>query len=229
MIVSHRHKLIFIKTLKTAGTSIEMAIARHCGPNDIVTPIFPAVDGHQAQNWQGWFAPWKEIHSRADLRKNLNEFWQRKRMYNHIPARFARARMPRDIWNNYLKVAVDRNPWDKTLSHFHMFRNADWHRHYNPDLTLDSYLAKGVYCHNAPFYCDVSGKIIVDRILRYDRLAEDLPTLFEDVGIPFEGLPHAKSGIRKDHRSYHDVFDKQQAKNIEKAFELEISLHDWEY
>jgi hypothetical protein len=229
MIVSHQHRLIFVKTLKTAGTSIEMALAQHCGPDDIVTPIFPAVDGHKSQNWQGTFFPFREVHSFADLRKNIREALRKHRIYNHIPARFARARLPRGIWDQYLKVCVERNPWDKTLSHFHMFRNAKWHRHYNPDLTLNGYLAQGIFCHNAPFYCDAGGEIIVDRVLRYDKLNQDLRDLFDEIGIPFDGLPHAKSGIRKDRRSYHDVLDKTQMRVIEKAFEREIGFHGWEY
>ena len=39
MIVSHRHRFIFIRTMKTAGTSIETFLSRFCGPEDIVTPI----------------------------------------------------------------------------------------------------------------------------------------------------------------------------------------------
>jgi hypothetical protein len=39
MIVSHRHRFIFIKTHKTAGSSMEMALAPLCGPDDIVTPM----------------------------------------------------------------------------------------------------------------------------------------------------------------------------------------------
>lgn len=229
MIVSHHHKLIFIKTLKTAGTSIEMAIARQCGPDDIVTPIFPAVDGHVARNWQGQFAPWKEVHSKADLRKNMREFLRKERTYNHIPARFARARLSRTVWDTYLKVTVERNPWDKTLSHFHMFRNAKWHRHYDPTLTLDKYLANGIFCHNAPFYCDVSGQIIVDRVLRFDKLDTELPALFGEIGMNFTGLPQAKAGLRSDRRSYHDVFDTAQSKFIATAFENEMNLHGWEY
>ncbi len=229
MIVLHQHKLIFIKTLKTAGTSIEMALSRACGPDDIVTPIFPAVDGHKDQNWRGWFAPWKEVQSSADFKKNMREFLRRDRLYNHIPARFARARLPRKIWDSYLKVCVERNPWDKTLSHYHMFRNAEWHRHYDPDLTLDAYLDKGVFCHNAPFYCDTQGEILVDRVLRYDRLSSELPNLLEEVGIEFTGLPHAKSETRKDRRSYKDVFSDAQKQIINDAFEQEISIHGWEY
>ncbi len=41
MIVSHKHKFIFIKTRKTAGTSVEIALSKICGKNDILTPISP--------------------------------------------------------------------------------------------------------------------------------------------------------------------------------------------
>ena len=39
MIVSHKHKFIFLKTKKTAGTSIELALTKLCGDDDIITPL----------------------------------------------------------------------------------------------------------------------------------------------------------------------------------------------
>ena len=41
MIASHAHRFVFVKTRKTAGTSLEIALSRHCGPDDIVTRISP--------------------------------------------------------------------------------------------------------------------------------------------------------------------------------------------
>lgn len=229
MIVCHRYELIFVKSLKTAGTSIEVAIGSQCGPDDIVTPIFPAIPGHHARNWRASFMPFREVRSMADLKKNLRELARRDRFYNHIPARFARARLPNRIWESYLKICVERNPWDKTLSHFHMFRNAEWHQRYNPNLTLDAYLDNGIFCRNLPFYCDVKGEIIVDRIVRYDRLEEDLTKILRDRGMPFDGLPQAKSGLRNDRRSYKEILTSAQAERIKDAFATEIDLHGWEY
>ena len=54
MIVSHRHRFIFLKTRKTAGTSIELFLFPHCGAEDIVTPLTrtPLTQrvGHRARN-----------------------------------------------------------------------------------------------------------------------------------------------------------------------------------
>src|SRR4030095_6484076 len=64
MILSHKHRFIFIKTAKTAGTSIEVFLSKHCGPDDVVTPVAPAVEGHQPRNYQGLINPFPEILER---------------------------------------------------------------------------------------------------------------------------------------------------------------------
>ena len=49
MIVSHGRRFIFIKTSKTAGTSVEMQLSKFCGPDDIVTPGMESKDPKYAQ------------------------------------------------------------------------------------------------------------------------------------------------------------------------------------
>ena len=41
MIASHAHRFIFLKTRKTAGTSVEIALSKACGPDDVITVTSP--------------------------------------------------------------------------------------------------------------------------------------------------------------------------------------------
>ena len=40
LIISHRHRFIFIRTIKTASTTVEIFLRHYCGPDDVVTPLY---------------------------------------------------------------------------------------------------------------------------------------------------------------------------------------------
>lgn len=77
MIISHQHKFIFIKTKKTAGTSIEIALSKICGEQDIITPVSP--EDEKTRMALGYRGPQNYIINGARL------------FYNHIPASDVRA------------------------------------------------------------------------------------------------------------------------------------------
>lgn len=229
MIISHEHKFIFIKTAKTAGTSIEIFLSRHCGPQDIVTPIEPPVEGHQSRNHEQFVNPISDLISRPEglLHALRHVFEKRRKFYNHMPAWLVQPRVPAHVWNNYFKFCVERNPWDKVLSHYHMAASRT-----DGALSLDQYLAKGRYPINYFRYTDRSGKrIIVDRIVRYENLINDLAEVFSHLNVPFEGSlgVRAKSEYRTDRTPYQAVFNDAQRKIVEQAFAREIELHGYSF
>src|ERR1041384_7251671 len=115
MIVSHKHRFIFIKTVKTAGTSIEVFLSRHCAREDVLTPIDPPVEGHVPRNYEGFAYPALDVLKPpfGPLSDLWHPFRRRKRFYHHMPARVIQKRVSPEIWKNYFKFCVERNPWDK--------------------------------------------------------------------------------------------------------------------
>ena len=229
MIISHKHKFIFIKTLKTAGTSIEVFLSKHCGEDDIVTPINPMIEGHNPCNYKGLWNPINELiqHNAIHFKTTFNDLKHRRKFYNHISARKVMCRVSNEIWNSYFKFCVERNPWDKALSHYHML-NTRWE---GGDLTFDQCIERKMLPINYRNYTDKNDKILVDKVLKYEFLNEGLSGIFKELNIPFEGDLgiRAKSEYRKDRRPYQEVYTRKQKEFIEKAFSKEIEMHGYSF
>ena len=201
MIVSHKYKFVFIKTYKTAGTSLEVCLSDVCGDCDVLTEIFPPVSPHRPRNFSGF--------------------------YNHMPAAEAKKLLGDEIWKSYFKFCVERNPWDKVLSFYWMerFRSGG-------DLSLDDFLRRDQIGLNWHLYADQSqGCLMVDRVVRYESLNEELAEVFHCLNVPWAGeiRAMAKSEYRQDRRCYRDVLTESQAAIVERRFEREISFHGYRF
>ncbi len=212
--------------MKTAGTSIEVFLSQICGENDIVTPILPHVEPHVARNFEGRWNPLPEIiaNKGRGIGQTLGMLWTRTRFYNHIPARTVRCRIPRSVWQNYFKFCVERNPWDKTLSHYHMVNYRA-----GGGISFDDYMRRGDFCLNHAMYTDAAGRLIVDRVLKYESLMDELAQVFGHLNVPFNGTlgVNAKSESRTDRRPYRQVIADEHRGIIARAFAAETAMHDY--
>lgn len=232
VIISHKYRFIFVKTQKTAGTSIETFLSQYCDAGDILTPFGKPVDTHLPRNYEGYFNPIPEIIlTRGKGRKKiLRQALQREKFHSHIPAWKIRSRIRSKIWNSYFKFCVERNPWDKTLSHYYFVKQKE---KYNYILSLDEYLTEGHSCLNYHLYTDYhnSNVVIVDRIVKYESLMQQLGEVFGMLGIPFKNSLNvrAKADYREDRRHYKDVLTEAQRKTIDDIYRKELFLHEYEY
>ncbi len=220
MIVSHKHRFIFLKTHKTAGTSVEIALSRYCGRRDILTPISP--EDEQLRSELG-LAPQNHTFGLADysLRDWGRLLLKRRprsglKFHNHMPARAVRRLLGARTWDRYFKFCFERNPWDKVISQF-WFDNQG-----RPD--FDDFVRHGELWSDFDLYT-IDGSVAVDYLGRYENLDEELRALCVRLDIPFDGwLPRAKGGFRKDRRRPAELYTREQAEVVAARFAREIQL-----
>lgn len=232
MILSHAHRFIFLKTRKTAGTSIELALSQLCGPDDILTPISPADEdlrsGQPGPGAQNWIPETMRIN-RAErfLGKMIGQRARGRGFYNHVPAREVKRLVRAEVWNGYFKFSVERNPWDRQVSLYY-WRYRDPAKRPSFEAFLKSrYWRKTV--DNFDIYT-IDGRLALDHVIRYEKLAEDFAGVLQRIGIEdAPQLASAKSGSRSGGRGYRDHYTDETRALVEKLYRREIELFEYEF
>lgn len=211
MIISHKHKFIFFKTRKTAGSSIQVALAEHCGPDDIITGQYQlGIDDHS--------------HSAGF---NMDKFFTNHPHPELIPVKNF---LPKEVWDTYYKFAFVRNPFDVAVSRYH------WDQKGKKGLTETSvegfrkWVADGnLYDRDqAHFYTAYDGYVDLDFIGYYENLEEDVQHICKVIGISSLNLPSLKSGYR-DNSSYATFYDDVTKERVQQFFDLDFNLYGYNF
>jgi hypothetical protein len=230
VIVSHRHRLIFIKTRKTAGTSIEIALAKFCGDADIITRDTAADQALRAElgvrgPQHEYGIPYRDYRV-ADWRRLLLR-GERARFKNHMAAERIRKLVGEAVWRDYYKVCVERNPWDKAVSLYY------WRtRSSEPRPPLLDFLRRVSRrsLSNFHLYADVRhNTLLVDRVLRYEQLDGELDALMRRLGLPPLELPRAKAAHRPPQTEYRSLMGPAERAIVDAACAREIALFDYHF
>ncbi len=195
MIISHEHRFIFVKTRKTAGTSIEVFLADHVEPGAIVTPVKPPVAGHVARNHRRVFNPVPEMLRTRHLVGPTKAMLRRNAFYNHIDAQRIRDRVGARIWDSYFKFCFERDPWDKVVSQFYFRRSRT---DVETPATFREFVLQGPLVTDWSLY-SLDGRPAMDFIGRFEHLEDDLREAMTRIGIDATvELSREKSASRSD-------------------------------
>lgn len=108
MIVSHKHKLIFVKTHKTSTQTFMKFIKPHLGADDVM-----AGDSSSVVN----------ENTKLNLNKTFPATGKCAAEYvdvygNHLPWFMIKEIVGDDIWSEYKKITIERDPRDRLVSLF---------------------------------------------------------------------------------------------------------------
>ena len=231
MIISHKYKFIFLKTSKTAGTSLEIALSKFCDSNDIITPI--SEEDESLRKDLGYTSP---QNYKFDLSEyNLSDYFnllvkfrkrRKKEFYNHITSKEVKYLVDNNCWNNYYKFCFERNPWDKVVSQYY-WKTKD------PRPPMKEFLKtrhlKGLKKRGYNIYT-IDNEISVDKIYKFEDLKESLIHLQKKLSLPEKIiLPRAKSKYRIDKRHFTEMFDDEEKLTIQDEFSDEIKLFNYSF
>ncbi|HVY57068.1 MAG TPA: hypothetical protein VHA77_04390 [Xanthobacteraceae bacterium] len=136
MILSIRHKFIFVRGRKVAGTSVEMALSTICGPSDIATPMI-AVDELTRQRMQGHCGNYSgnPAFEKAYIAMVLASPPERLIRLRPPPGRYRVHMSVADIAKiypgpiaDYRVVSIQRNPYERVISFLNMKQSISAYR-----------------------------------------------------------------------------------------------------
>ncbi len=207
MILSWRHNFLFLKTVKTAGTSIEADLAGLVEDDAIVTPITPPIEGHAPRNF---------AHPKGNF-------------VNHMRASDVRDRIGAEAFAGLFKFCIEREPVSKCISHFHMLKRAQATAAQYADVSWDDYCWAGNFPVEILRYAEPAGagfRLLVDRVLPYESMEQDLPELLQARGVEgFSLQTRAKSEFSHARMVTEDDVTDAQRKTIYGAFRKSLKLH----
>ena len=175
VLVSHPHRFLYLKTFKTAGTSVEMALEPLCAPaGHVVAHACPA-----------HVSPTGIIGARMKFAASDTTGW-----WAHLDAARLRARVGETVWAAYERIAVLRNPFDKAVSWFYWSRRkADTEGRTMVEAFrafLKAQNAQGFFGSARDFdlHCThIDGQNIITRWFKMETLRADLDSFAQSLGL----------------------------------------------
>lgn len=194
MIISHKHKFIFIHVHKVAGTSVTHALRPYtCWPQEtIVTKIRQRMSSLPV-----------DLPGRLPTGHHFSD---------HVTAAQLKTAIAPNLYNQYYKFAFVRNPWDWQVSLYkYILKNKHHAKHdYVKQMSgFEEYLGwrfsepkHKPWSLQKNYLTGSNGELIVDFVGRYEQLQTDFQRVLAHLKIKAQ-LPHLNKSRADDYRTYY--------------------------
>lgn len=233
MIISHSHQFIFIKTYKTASSSMEIALSSVLEPEDVITPAHVSFDAQRTRGagGQNYRLDHPDVPKRPLLKRLLGRperyYHPSVGYYEHMPAWRVKRYIGDDIWRRYYKFAFERNPWDRQVSYYY-YKNKT--RQNRPEFADFMRLPKKKwYVENHDLYT-IDGEMALDFVGRYEQVEADFDKVLAAIGLSGQiSLPKANVSKKKKTSSYRDYYTDELVELVRRTYAPEIARFGYEF
>lgn len=193
MPLSQKYQAIFVHIPKNAGESIEVTLEMY----------------------------------RGDSEETLWGVKEKRVVLQHLSAeKLKNQYIEKSVWETFLKFSVVRNPWSKAVSEYY------WYLRFGPLISFPEWvdslpvrlqineminiLEIGHNVRQYEFLYDKNGRLLVDRILKFEDLSSGFKSLCDErnwqVSLKYDKA--TKSSPSKDYRSFYNEVTAKKILNI---------------
>lgn len=208
-IISYSKNFIFVKTNKTAGTSLEIVLSKYCNDKDVISQIgndekIRSELGYRtAQNHKGklskkinlgfFIDPFLWLISKTPLKRFLHLRYSPSIFSpfitenNLVEEHFSMSKIQKLVgekfYENSKKITVVRNPYTQILSYYHwqFFRNK-----ISPKTTIYEFVKKEsefFFNNEISLLKNINGKVNFDLIIKFEEIHEGINKLSKIIDI----------------------------------------------
>jgi hypothetical protein len=215
MLISLKHKFLFVHIAKTGGTSVRATLNRLRWSDPYFIPQFIC---SRISHWTG-----HRIGAKIP---------------RHAKAIAAYEMLPREVYNSLFKFAFVRNPWDLQVSSFHHLKRERPHLvgeqdfenflrwKLNPNRPYQYHVDTSIELQS-DYLIDLHGNVIVDFIGKYESLEEDFRKICDKIGVPAPKLAHKRQA--KDRSSYKKYYNDETATLVADHFKPDIEMFGYTF
>lgn len=198
-------QLIYLKTAKTAGTSIKFAIEKALPPGKCIVLEYTGT-------WPLEMHKYKVIILTA---RAVDKFIKKYPM----------------LWKGAYKFGVVRNPYDKFVSGWlYLYKNrkpiAEVLK--NPP---KKHKLHHDYWHLTRSQTELfyrNGKVIADKLIQFEEVNEEVPKLLQKYNVKCESLPH-KNQTKEKSKSFELYLDEECMRTIEKMYRKDFENFNFQF
>jgi hypothetical protein len=206
LIVSHRHRFIFIAIPKTGTHAVRFALRNHLG----------VTDEEQVQLFVQKALSYPDI---ARVR------------HGHISWAEIKAAAPREVLG-YFKFAFVRNPWERFVSYAAFMHRQDGAFAADPQRTMARVLAdpahraKIVFRPQHEFICDEARRVMVDFVGRHETMQASYDAICARVGLPTQALERVNAST---HGAWRDYYTEALKARIAEIYARDIDIFGYRF
>jgi hypothetical protein len=206
MIVSTRHRFIFVAIPKTGTHSVRQALREQMGPEDM--------------EQVGLF-----------VRKSLPIPELARIRHGHLTLSQVRPHLGADVFDAFFKFAFVRNPFDRFVSYCSFMTRQKGQFDRDPKPVMRHFLANPPLDHilfqpQHQFVSDEHGKLLTEYIGRVERMQDSYDEIARRIGIPTTQLARVNSSKRRDYRGY---YDQELIDGVAKLYARDLELFGYEF